>query len=395
MPFVPEETPYPFVAMVPQNITEQLLLNELRRRRGDVEYDTRFESAEQDSDCVIAKVNRQGSSANIRAAFVVGCDGPRSQVRESLGISLEGGEYPETFMLADIETNDGFPANQMQLCPNESRQAAIFPMNPTRRRLVATIEKQEGDAPSLNLVRSILQQRVPPGLEAKSLHWSSYFHRPSPACDNTSGRPRITSPAMRAHLHSPFGGQGMNTGLQDVWNLVWKLDLFLKGHGTEQLLDSYTAERIPVIRSVIEITDLLTKAMSTPNRIAQTLRDTVIPMVSRLVPFQHAFVKRLSELGISYNRSPIVEGPGKRYFDDSVRRGGSGIRSRFLMLMGNGTSDTSELSRAFGDVVDIRPTHMPGLTLVRPDGYVAYASTDTAGHLALEAVESLLRKQAS
>jgi hypothetical protein len=186
----------------------------------------------------------------------------------------------------------------------------------------------------------------------------------------------------------------MNTGLQDVWNLVWKLDLFLKGHGTEQLLDSYTAERIPVIRSVIEITDLLTKAMSTPNRFAQALRDTVIPMVSRLAPFQHAFVKRLSELGISYNRSPIVEGPGKRYFEDPIR-GGTGIRSRFLILMGNGTSDTSELSRAFGDVVDIRSAHSPGVTLVRPDGYVAYASTDTAGHLALEAVESLLRKQAS
>ena len=123
----------------------------------------------------------------------------------------------------------------------------------------------------------------------------------------------------------------MNTGLHDVWNLVWKLDLVLHGHGNEQLLESYSAERRPVIKHVIETTDLLTRAMGTPNKLAQALRDAVIPMVSRLAPFQHAFVQRLSELGIAYRGSPIVEGAGERYFDDSLR-GGDGIRSRFLLL---------------------------------------------------------------
>ena len=102
----------------------------------------------------------------------------------------------------------------------------------------------------------------------------------------------------------------MNTGLQDVWNLVWKLDLFLRGHGNEQLLDSYSAERLPVIKNVIETTDLLTKVMGTPNKFAQALRDTVIPMVSRLAPFQHAFVQRLSELGIAYPEARLSKGQG-------------------------------------------------------------------------------------
>ena len=104
----------------------------------------------------------------------------------------------------------------------------------------------------------------------------------------------------------------MNTGLHDVWNLVWKLDFVLRGRGNARLLDSYSAERLPVIKQVIATTDVLTKVMGTPNRFAQALRDTVIPMVSRLAPFQHAFVQRLSELGIAYRGSPIVEGPGKR-----------------------------------------------------------------------------------
>jgi 2-polyprenyl-6-methoxyphenol hydroxylase-like FAD-dependent oxidoreductase len=99
----------------------------------------------------------------------------------------------------------------------------------------------------------------------------------------------------------------MNTGLHDVWNLVWKLDLFFKGYGNEELLASYSSERLPVIKNVSETTDLLTQVMGTPNKFAQAVRNTVIPMVSRLSPFQHAFVQRLSELGIAYRGSPIVE----------------------------------------------------------------------------------------
>src|SRR5262249_20302302 len=159
--------------------------------------------------------------------------------------------------------------------------------------------------------------------EARALHWSSYFrihHRH--AAKLSAGRIFIAGDA--GHIHSPFGGQGMNTGLQDVWNLVWKLDLFLHGHANERLLASYGAERLPVIKDVIRTTDLLTKVMGTPNKFAEALRDVVIPMVSRLAPFQHAFVQRLSELGIAYRGSPIVEGTGERYLDDSMR-GGKGI----------------------------------------------------------------------
>jgi 2-polyprenyl-6-methoxyphenol hydroxylase-like FAD-dependent oxidoreductase len=88
---------------------------------------------------------------------------------------------------------------------------------------------------------------------------------------------RPALPQHAAHIHSPSGGQGMNTGLHDVWNLVWKLDLSLHGRGNEQLLESYSTERPPVIKNVIETTDFLTKVMGTPNKFAQALRDTVIP----------------------------------------------------------------------------------------------------------------------
>ena len=200
-----------------------------------------------------------------------------------------------------------------------------------------------------------------------------------------------------AHIHSPFGGQGMNTGLHDVWNLVWKLDLFLRGHGNDRLLDSYTEERLPVIKNVIDTTDFLTKAMGTPNRFAQALRDTIIPMVSRLAPFQHAFVQRLSELGIAYPGSPIIEGPGKRYFDDSLR-GGHGIQSRFLLMVddaneASSTEAAKQLCSSLADVVELRPTRQPGITLLRPDGYVAYSAHNANSIAALASVRTLLEFQ--
>jgi hypothetical protein len=271
-------------------------------------------------------------------------------------------------------------------------------MSATRRRIVATIEKPEGDAPSLELVQTILTQRAPRGLQARGMRWSSYFriHHRQVAQLRVK---RMFVAGDAAHIHSPFGGQGMNTGLHDIWNLIWKLDLSVRGHASEELLDSYQAERRPVIKNVIDTTDFLTKAMGTPNRLAQVLRDTVIPMVSRLAPFQHAFVQRLSELGIDYHGSPIVEGAGKRYFDDSLR-GGSGILSRFLLLFDRDGAPATELqiekfASSVNDIVEARAAGQRGLTLVRPDGYIAYSTNDAVGAATLDSIREILQRQTS
>jgi 2-polyprenyl-6-methoxyphenol hydroxylase-like FAD-dependent oxidoreductase len=394
--FTPETSPYRFIAMVPQDVTERLLVEELRRKGGAVEYETTFVSASEQGDHVNVTIDRKGERINLTAAFVVGCDGAHSAVRHLLSLPFEGAQYEDSFLLADIETNETLPADELQLCPNELGPVAIFPMSATRRRVVATIDKVDGDAPSLGLVRSILLQRAPSGFEALALHWSSYFrihHRQ--VAQLRVGRMFIAGDA--AHIHSPFGGQGMNTGLQDVWNLGWKLDSVVNGRGNEELLESYSAERRPVIKHVIDITDFMTKAMGTPSKLAQAMRDTVIPVVSRLAPFQHAFVKTLSELGVAYSGSPIVEGAGERYFDDSVR-GGKGIGSRFLLVVGSDKdSSTTEAARAlaasFSNTVELRPASGHDLILVRPDGYIAYSAHNHDGTAALNSIRSLLQRQ--
>lgn len=394
MPFTPEETPYSFVAMVPQDVTEKLLVEELQRRGGHVDYETTFVSAVQHDDSVTATLEQNGKKVEVSAAFVVGCDGAHSAVRHLLNLPFEGAMYQALFILADIQSNETLPADQLQLCPNEVGPVAIFPMGATRRRIVAMVNEKEVDAPSLEMVQRILRQRAPKGLEAQALHWSSYFqihHRH--VSKLRVGRMFIAGDA--AHIHSPFGGQGMNTGLQDGWNLAWKLDLAVHGHATDELLESFTAERIPVIKSVIETTDFMTKALGTPSKLAQALRDTVIPMVSRLAPFQHAFVERLSELGITYSGSPIVEGAGKRYFDDIVR--GGKLLHRFVLILGADADQSTQaaakqLADSMSEVIELRLGGGKGITLIRPDGYIAYAShtTDQAG---FDQVRSLLQRQ--
>ena len=299
-------------------------------------------------------------------------------------------------MLADVDTNEALPGDEMHLCPSEFGPLAIFPMSTTRRRLVATVDDAEGDAPSLAFVRNVVAQRAPAGFEALSLRWSSYFrvHHRYVARMSVA---RIFIAGDAAHIHSPFGGQGMNTGLQDVWNLVWKLRLVARGRGNEQLLDSYSAERCPVIKGVIETTHRLTQAMGTASRLAEAVRDTVIPLVSRWSAFQRRFVQNLSELGISYAGSPIVEGTGKRYWDDTLR-GGDGIGNRFLLLLGEEADEAarkaaSQFCESSGDLVELRYVRQPGMTLVRPDGYIASEADMSNAGAVLNSMGSLLERQ--
>lgn len=394
--FEPEGTPYPFVAMVPQDVTEKILVQELTRKGGSVEYATTFVSAIEHDGYVTASVERNGERSEITARFLVGCDGAHSAVRHLLKLPFAGAQYGASFMLADVDTNEVLPSNEMQLCPSSFGPLAIFPMSVNRRRLVATVENAEEGAPPLELVRKIVAQRAPIGIEVNSLRWSSYFqiHHRRVARMHV-GRMFIAGDA--AHIHSPFGGQGMNTGLQDVWNLVWKLDLAVRGRGNEKLLDSYSEERTPVVKGVIETTHRLTRAMGTRGAIAQALRLTIMPMMARSHTFQRRFEKNLSELGVSYPGSPIIEGSGNRFWHHSLS-GGTGIVNMFLLFFGNdvavaGQNALGEFCNSFCDLVELRRVAQPGIRLLRPDGYVAYEGGNSDVKSALESVRLVLMRQ--
>jgi 2-polyprenyl-6-methoxyphenol hydroxylase-like FAD-dependent oxidoreductase len=391
--FAPDDTPYPFVAMVPQDVTEKILAESLSSRGGRIEYETKLVNAVESDGQVRATVERPGHAAEITAKYLIGSDGAHSAVRHLLDLRFAGEQYHASFLLADVETNDALPADEMQLCPSEFGPLAIFPMSATRRRIVATIARIENDSPSLELVRALLAQRAPRGICALALKWSSYFRIHHRQVDRLRvGRMFVAGDA--AHIHSPFGGQGMNTGLQDAWNLAWKIDLAVRGRANERLLDSYTTERRPVIEQVIATTDFITRAMGTASKPAQLLRNVALPVISRIGPFQRRFVGRLAELDIRYRGSPIIAGEGQRLFDRALRDAGG----RFVLLLGDGCDPQTveaakQLAASYADILECRPAALHGISLLRPDGYVAYADMAPRGAASVQAAQAVLRRQ--
>jgi 3-(3-hydroxy-phenyl)propionate hydroxylase len=197
--FAPAQSPYPLVGMIPQNVTEKLLLDALTRKSGTVEYATSVVSAVQDDCGVDVTLERAGERSAVRASFVVGCDGAHSTIRHLLDLPFEGAEYRATYVLADIETNETLPADEMQLCTHADGPLAIFPMSGTRRRVVTTAENTGEGAPPLDLVRSLLAQRGPEEIEARSLNWSSYFSISPSASSAIANRADLRRGRRRAH----------------------------------------------------------------------------------------------------------------------------------------------------------------------------------------------------
>jgi hypothetical protein len=199
-----------------------------------------------------------------------------------------------------------------------------------------------------------------------------------------------------AHIHSPFGAQGMNTGLQDAWNLAWKLRLALAGVATPALLDSYSVERHRVAQRVIRVTDTITRVTATRNRAARAVRRRAIPVLTQLDWFKRVFVDTLTELAVSYPWSPVVAGKGERAVDEPLE---AGVRVHeclgdgYLLL---GPSDApglaATLSQYSRTVAHRTPVQGDGLRLLRPDGYVAFES-ETATVSDLQRLEGVLRMQ--
>ena len=389
--FHPAGTPYSFVGMVPQDETERLLLEQLRGRGGAAEYESTFLSLQQDESGVRAVVQHNGEAETIDASYVVGCDGAHSAVRLALGVGFEGGDYADTYVLADAITNGALPANELHLCANRQGPLALFPISATRWRIIATTAATEGDEPSLDFVNAIVAERGPQGFEAQSLLWSGYFrihHR----CVSQMSAGRVFIAGDAAHIHSPFGGQGMNTGLQDAWNLAWKLDLAVRGLATDALLASYMLERRAIVMDVIKTTDFLTNALGSHTAVASGIRDALIPIVTHIPALTEAFTERLSGLANAYKGSHIVDGSGRRYFDESLG-GGKGIERRFILMAPAGDdalAQANELAKKFSETLEVRSSAAGALRLVRPDGYLAYENSITSG---LPLVEQVLRRQ--
>jgi 2-polyprenyl-6-methoxyphenol hydroxylase-like FAD-dependent oxidoreductase len=348
------DTEYPYVLGLPQSRTERVLIERLESHGVQVERDRKLESFDLVDGGVTARF--EGVPATVRSAWIVGCDGARSVVRKQLGFEFEGAEYEERFLLADVHLAWSKPTDEITLVMTPDGPIAAFPFSEEGRwRLVDTSGKVDTSDPTAIVAR--FREQVRSHAEADATvddpSWTSSFHLHRRVVDRyRSGRAFVAGDA--AHLHSPVGGQGMNTGIQDAYNLAWKLALVIKGRAHETLLDSYSSERRPVAVAVLKGSDQVTRVVTLRSEIAQHLRDRLLSVLTELDFVRKKVSVGASELNVGYRDSPIVaehhagvvdllrrEGPGLRGYLDFVAGPHPGDRAPDVVLQGDAPSDTA------------------------------------------------------
>lgn len=308
--FTAVASPHPYGLLLPQSETERLLDRHLRSLGTEVERGVELVDLDAGDGGVTATLRHpDGAREIVRAHWLLACDGAHSTVRHTLGIPFSGEAEPNDWLLADLHLRGAVPENEISLFLHEKGALGVFPMGHGRFRIIADAGPAQGegraDDPSLEQIAALLAERGPGDWIPHDAVWLSSFriHERKVACYR-HGRVFLAGDA--AHVHSPAGGQGMNTGMQDAYNLAWKIALVERGSGrADPLLDSYDAERSPVGQQVLARASALTKLATVRNPLAQHLRNRLVSLVASLDVVQHRLGEELTELAIAYPESPI------------------------------------------------------------------------------------------
>jgi len=428
------DTEFPYILFISQAETEAVLDGHLAAVGQKVERGVEVVALSSEASGVACTLRHlDGREEIVRATYVAGCDGAHSFVRKAAGIPFEGDAYPQTFVLGDVEVDGAITPNALNLFFGRHGLAAFFPLGrPRTWRMIGIAPPEVGaginpsDRPVLTLdeLQQIADVAVTVPLKLRDPDWLANFrlhHRQ--ATHYRAGRFFLAGDA--AHVHSPAGGQGMNTGLQDAWNLGWKLALAIRGIAGDSLLDSYEAERHPVGKFLLRYTDRLfgsfarlAKAGPIVSAIRIFFMGTIFPRILASPKRRSRAFRIVSQLGIRYRSSPIVSegkpslkaGPqaGDRFPDSPVTVRGNASRlhrelcgPRFHMLLCGSESEWDpiavvDLEKKYPGLLSIRhlvregsgsvlldPTgealallgvQSDASYIIRPDGYVSYRS---------------------
>ncbi|MFD9324397.1 FAD-dependent monooxygenase [Streptomyces sp. NPDC060065] len=394
------DTAYPFLLFLSQAETESVLAEHLAAQDVVVERGTELVRLERSGSSVICRLRRgDGTEETVAARYVVGCDGAHSTVRSQAGIGFEGYAYPQTFLLADLEV-DGLEPGAVHAYMTGSGMLLFFPLgSPATWRMLAMRPPDAPDSEvTLGLLQKITDEYTPDRLVLRDPVWMTDFRLHNRGAAHYRSGPFFLA-GDAAHIHSPAGAQGMNTGIQDALNLGWKLALVCQGRAPEELLETYEIERAPVGRSVLRFTDRAFTIGTSRNpliRLARTrLAPRLAPLVLRATGPRGRVFRTVSELGIHYRRSPAStagsrpprKGPraGDRLPDLpralQARTAGPGWH---LLLSGPAALWPDErlasVLRGRDDLISVHrlggesPWPDVAQGLVRPDGYLGYVA---------------------
>ena len=384
------QTPHPYALMLPQSDTERLLEDHLSGCGVQLERQVELVRFVPGADQVTATLrNADGHEEMVGVAWLIGCDGAHSTVRHGLGMVFEGNTLPSDWILADVylaglATNAG----DVNTFWHSDGVLVVFPISPGRYRVIADVADAHAEEhrpdPTLAEVQAVVDRRGPGGLQVSAPIWLASFRiNERKVADYRAGRVFLAGDA--AHVHSPAGGQGMNTGMQDACNLAWKLALVHHGlAAAEPFLESYSIERSAVGRQVLADAGHLTTIATLRASVWQAVRNHVASLVFGLSPVQRAFANKLSELSIGYPQSPLTVParhrhagpvPGERApVSGTANPVGAGTRPRFALFARADPDGAALIARAIAicwNRTSAAPFGEDAVWLVRPDGYVA------------------------
>ena len=407
-------SPFPYVLMLGQDDNERILGALLRRWNMDVQWNTELVALDQHPDRVTATIKGpDGRERTVVASYVAGCDGGRSAVRQMNGIGFPGAPYEHTFFVADTEATGPMVPDGLNSYLWKDGFTLFFPMRGRNGwRVIGILPEELRDRAGVTFddVKPSLLRETGAELSFTACHWFSTYriqHRCAERFRN--GRCFILGDA--AHVHSPAGGQGMNTGLQDAYNLGWKLALVVSGRAETSLLDSFEAERMPVAHRLLATTDRAFRLIVSKHWFAGIFRTkimaTVLARAMKRSRARRAAFMALSQIGIDYRTSPLsstlAAAPGAPQAGDRFPwlhlafRAGGPLQdvfrkmddTRFTLLV-LGQPGPADGIAGFRDLVNVHTVPLtpenelamsaasimtPAYYLVRPDGHIAIAGS--------------------
>jgi 2-polyprenyl-6-methoxyphenol hydroxylase-like FAD-dependent oxidoreductase len=311
-------SPYPFALVFPQDEHERLLIDRLTALGVNVEREAELLDFEETKGGVRVRLKlKDGSSETCEAAYVAGCDGGHSVVRQQLNIEFPGGTYSHLFYVADVEAEGEVMNGELHVGLEKREFLAVFPLKADGRvRLVGTV-RDEFENQREKLSWDDVSKRVVDWMhiDVKNVNWFSTYRVHHRVADNfRKGRAFLMGDA--AHIHSPVGGQGMNTGIGDAINLAWKLAAVLHGRADTSLLDTYEPERIAFARRLVTTTDRAFTGVTSSGFVARLLRlkifPRVMPILLRLKAVRRLMFRTVSQTQVNYRGSALSEGRAGR-----------------------------------------------------------------------------------
>ena len=404
-------SPYPYLFSLTQDKTETVLYNKIKELGGDVSWNTEMVDFDDSSDGVTAVVkDSKGAETKIESRYLVGCDGASSFVRKHLGLDFGGSTFMRYFYVIDakVESQINMDHN-FNACITSGSFCMFIPLPGDRFRIIGSLPAGYDEPEEMTLEKILERVDIDSGLGAdiSDIGWHSTYKVHSRKVDRfRDGNCFVAGDA--AHVHSPAGGQGMNTGIQDAYNLAWKLSMVLKNQANDAVLDSYNQEREKVAQNLLSSTDRAFYLIAGENPILGMLRVRVLPLISQLA-FNSRIIKKrffpiMSQTGISYSDSDLN-------IKSSINKIKSGDRfpywttengeSIYELLKNNNWKiiTNSEVDVELPDWVETKsvselPEHIFGALsdcyiLVRPDNHISYIGTD------LEQVTTLINSIAT